>query len=292
MIKKFVLSFLIILCLVITYLCIKHENIIIKQNHKTSYNRVISLAPSFSETMKSLGLVNKLVGVTINCEDKEFEKISKIGSFAQINLEAILALNPDLVLAVPHALVTPILQKLSQHNIEIFAQQPDTLEDIKNITLTLAKKFMTETKGKKIINDIDNALDTIKYEFKNFQDKDKNKFIFAVSASPLVIAGKNSFSSQILEKTGLNNIASNNSLAWPIWSIEQIILNPPDIIIFSANQENFFQYQYLVNKIAKKNPHIKIITPKKYLFSSPSPKIINDIDTFKKLIIKEYNRAI
>ena len=291
MLKKIVLFSLIILCFVLTYLCVKHEKIILKKDYKTVYNRVVSLAPSFSETMKSLELTDKLVGVTVNCEDREFEKIAKVGSFAQINLEAVLALKPDLVLAVPHVLVTPILQKLSENNIEIFAQQPDTLHDIKSIISVLSTKFMIKNKGQKIINDLDYSINNVKNDLQNLQINKKNRFIFAISANPLVIAGKNSFSSQILEEAGLNNVASN-TIAWPIWSIEKLIADPPDIIIFSANQENFFYYQHLINKVAQKKSDLKIITLKKYLFSSPSPKIIQDIDKFKKLILKEYTRAI
>jgi iron complex transport system substrate-binding protein len=279
------------LCLV--YWCIKDHVVINKNSSKNPYIRVVSLAPSFSETMKSLGQTHRLVGVSTDCDKKVFKNIKKIGSFAQINIEAILELKPDLVLAVPHVLAKPILKKLAKHNIEIFAHQPDTIEDIETITRLLAKKFNVNNLGDLVINDIHNSIINAKKDIELLQDnKAKKKFLMTISASPLVVAGKNSFPSQVLEKLGFINSVTMENVAWPIWPLEQILLNPPDIIVFSTGEQNFFQYQHLLNKIHEKTGNIAIIASSKDIFSSPSPKIIKDIKKFTNLIKKEYNRAI
>jgi len=291
--KKWIFLAFSIFSLSIVYWCIKDDLVINKSFNKNPYLRVVSLAPSFSETMKSLGQTHRLVGVSTDCDKKVFKAIKKIGSFAQINVEAILELKPDLVLAVPHVLARPILKKLAKHNIEIFAHQPDTIEDIETITRLLAKKFNVSNLGDLVLNDINNSIINARQEIESLQDnKAKKKFLMTISASPLVVAGRNSFPSEVLERLGFINSVTIEDVAWPIWPLEQILLNPPDIIVFTAGAENFFQYQHILNKIHEKAGNIAIIASKNNIFSSPSPKLIKDIKKFTDLIKKEYNRAI
>src|SRR5512136_28768 len=64
--------------------------------------RVISLAPSVTETIFALGLGQRLVGVSVYCDyPPEVEKIDRVGTFLTPNLEAIVAKRPDLIIAVP-----------------------------------------------------------------------------------------------------------------------------------------------------------------------------------------------
>lgn len=81
--------------------------------------RVVSLAPSMTETVIALGHAHKLVGVTVHCRHAEVAALAKIGSFAEPNFEAIMALRPDLVLGVPHVMAKPVLDRIADHGVEI-----------------------------------------------------------------------------------------------------------------------------------------------------------------------------
>lgn len=258
-----------------------------------SYLRVVSLAPSFSETVEKLGQSYRLVGITTNCNIKESEKIAKIGSFAQINLEAILSLKPDLVLAVPHVLAQPILKKIAEHNIEIFAHQPDSIKDIEEIISVLGTKFNVKKTSEILIEKIRGSIQEARNTLANNIDfEQKNKFILAISSTPFVVASSASFPSEILEQIGFANLVKTKIPVWPIWPIENIITMPPDLIIFSEGEDSLIRYQNLINQLSKTSHNIKLITPKNNIFSSPSPKIIKDIKHFVELIKQENNHAI
>lgn len=83
------------------------------------YRRIVSLAPSFSETISFLEKENLLVGVTEYCNYPEICKtLPKIGGFANPDLEKIISLKPDLVLATTFHKLN-LLKKLEDINIKV-----------------------------------------------------------------------------------------------------------------------------------------------------------------------------
>jgi iron complex transport system substrate-binding protein len=235
---------------------------------------VVALAPSYCETMQVLGLENLLVGVSSHCDGPEFKNVAKVGSFLEPNFEAILALNPALVLAVPHPMAENVLKMLGQHT-EIYAEQPDSLADIYEITESLAQKFGVLEKGRAVITSIRNAM-------KKNSGNLSGSFLFAVSANPLVVAGSQTYASEILEGMGLVNLAQSK-VSWPIWSIESLLTNPPDIFLIDS-PDNLKPYQDLFKALGVK---ISILVPKHPLFQTPSPKIIEDIIYLNELFAQK-----
>lgn len=253
--------------------------------HKNSYQRIVSLAPSFCETLEALEEDHRLVGVTINSQIERAKNLNKIGSFAQPNLEAILSLNPDLVLAVPHVLARPIINALKENNIEIFSYQPDSLKDIKYIINNLSKKFNNPKKGQELIERMDRVIMKEKENLKPYLEKLFNKTaLIAVSPSPLVVAGKNTFASQIIEHLGLKNESDNKNVPWPIWPIEKLLKDPPKFFIIAQGTDAMGSYKEILNSFFNENFREILIIPKKSIFSMPSPKVIYDIKYFSKLL--------
>ena len=98
--------------------------------------RIVSLAPSNTEILFALGLADKLVGVTDYCNyPPEAEDKPSIGGFSTPNIEQVVALSPDLVLATSiHQ--KQVIPNLEQRGITIFALAPKTLDEVLE-TITL-----------------------------------------------------------------------------------------------------------------------------------------------------------
>src|SRR5438445_6050611 len=70
--------------------------------HAAEVQRIISLAPSVTETVFALGMGDKLVGVSVYCDyPPQAQRIERVGNFLTPNIEAIIAKHPDVVIAVP-----------------------------------------------------------------------------------------------------------------------------------------------------------------------------------------------
>lgn len=249
------------------------------------FQRVVSLAPSMSETMQALNQHHRLVGVTIHCQGQNFDPVPKIGSFAEPDFEAIMALRPDLVLAVPHVMAIPVLDRLKEQHIEIFMYQPDSLDDIKDIVTKLAQIFSVRELGAQINWQIDTALRQGYEEVSSILDHGLSKTaLVVISSMPFVVAGKKTFPSEIIERLGFYNQAQNNLVPWPIWSTENFMLTPPFLVILTHEEQAPYFKRLVLGLHAKvSSPHV--IVPKRPLFNSPSPVIIDDIHHLTALVL-------
>ncbi|OPZ23713.1 MAG: Vitamin B12-binding protein precursor [bacterium ADurb.BinA186] len=249
------------------------------------YRRIVALAPSYCETMVALKESPRLVGVTTHCDLDEVKHLKRVGSFADSNLEIILSLKPDLVLAVPHPLALNNLRILRENGIEIFAHQPDSLRDIRDINEKLAEKLGIKERGLLLNRRLDQALEKAKAQVLSHRTTQPSALI-AIAHSPLVVAGAHTFMAEIVEMMGFSNMATNPQTAWPIWPLENLISNPPDYFILMEGIDSVYSYQRLLRSLQLDlyNFGPALIVPKRPLFFSPSPVIIEDIEYFSNLL--------
>src|SRR5712671_4678591 len=90
--------------------------------------RVVSTAPSFTETIYAIGAGDRVVGVSVHCHfPKEVENVPKVGSYLQPNIEAIVRLKPDLVLV--HKEQPQVAEQLKRLGIATLALTNTSLDD-------------------------------------------------------------------------------------------------------------------------------------------------------------------
>jgi ABC-type Fe3+-hydroxamate transport system substrate-binding protein len=109
--------------------------------------------------------------------------------------------------------------------------------------------------------------------------------LIAVSAMPFVVAGKNTFMSEIIEGLGLVNMASDVKVPWPVWPLENLLADPPALLVLADGEENQQKYQSIFKSLGLNRSKIRIIVPQHSLFLSPSPAIITDIQYLAKLLL-------
>ncbi len=253
------------------------------------YRRVIALAPSMTETMIALGQTHRLVGVTTHCSDARVQHLAKIGSFAEPNFEAIMAEQPDLVLGVPHVMAKRVLDKIAKNGIEVFAHQPDSLGDIKYIVSSLASLFSIADEGHRLNDQIDRSIVSARIAlYQMLTQQNRRTALVAVANSPLVVAGRSTFASQIIEEIGLSNLASSKN-AWPIWPVEKLLTDPPAFLILAGGAEALPNFQSIFTSLGLdlKRSQITLVVPEQPIFYSPSPNIIKDIETLTDLFLAD-----
>ncbi len=91
--------------------------------------RVVSLAPSCTESLQVLGALGRLVGVEEHSALPELEALPRVGGFRHVDVDGILALDPDLVLAAGMHAVTTV-PRLAAHGVRVFVAHPRTLDDL------------------------------------------------------------------------------------------------------------------------------------------------------------------
>ncbi|MCP3740881.1 ABC transporter substrate-binding protein [Rossellomorea sp. BNER] len=196
--------------------------------------RIVSLIPSNTEIAFSLGLGDEVVGVSdYDTYPKEVANKEKIGGM-DFNLEKIISLNPDLVLAHGSSAhnSTEGLQQLRDSGIQvIIVNDAKSFEEVYNSIEMVGKATGEVKKAKEIISDMKGKIANIKEKAAEISEDEMKTVYVEVSPAPdMYTTGKNTFMSEMLEIINANNVAGDLD-GWVKIDQEAIIKKNPDVII-------------------------------------------------------------
>ena len=185
--------------------------------------RVISLTPANTEILFALGCGDKLIGVDSQ-SDYPAEALgieTKVGDYYSPNVEAIVALNPDVVFAST-TLQQPVVEQLESLGLTVVCNDPTALLDIP-AGIEMIAKVMGADAGS-ITGNIAEKIDSA-----------KTKVYFALSFGEYgnYTAGPGTFVDDILGLLRCENVAHGSPVSWPEYTMEQLIADDPDLILVS-----------------------------------------------------------
>ncbi|NQY26935.1 MAG: ABC transporter substrate-binding protein [Piscirickettsiaceae bacterium] len=197
-------------------------------------NRIISLAPSITETLFALGLADNVVAVTDYCDyPPQVLTLPKIGGLFNPSLEAIVALQPDLVI-ISNA-QGKIIDQLQQLNIDTLLVNNSSLADIKQAITTIAERTQRQTQAQKLLADIEQTSHIISQKVANLA---RPRVMIALGHSlgadhvkTAYIAGQHDFYNDLIILAGGINAYQSTLLKIPSISSEGIMQLNPQVII-------------------------------------------------------------
>ncbi len=261
--------------------------------------RIITLAPNITEIAFALGLDEKVVAVTKYCDyPEEACLLPHVGGFIDPNLEAIVALQPDLVILLASQQQT--IKQLQQLNIPTLAVKNATLLDIKNSISDIGEATQHQQQAQQLLNDINNQITFITQKVAML---DRPSVMITMGHSSggehvknIYIAGQHDFYNDLIILAGGQNSYQSRNLKVPSLSIEGIMQLNPDIIIDifpEASDHNADiaqvkqQWRTLKYVNAIKNNRVYII--EENYSTIPGPRIIQLLDKMARLIHPELN---
>ena len=197
-------------------------------------SRIISLAPSLTETLFAIGLGDRIVGVTDYCNfPPEAKNKQKIGGFIDPSLEAIVALNPDLVVLLPdHKEIKERLQKLGVRCIGV---PQYTVSDILASLDLLGKTCKVASSAIKARKRISFDLYRISNSVRSLS---RPRVALAVGheltgkrLDQACLAGPRSYLDELIRRAGGTNALEESGMTYPSLSREGLACLNPDIVI-------------------------------------------------------------
>ena len=192
--------------------------------------KIISLLPSDTEIIYALGEGDKLIAVdTYSNYPPEAAKKPQLDSGEKMNIEAIIGLKPDLVIAGQMVQTDDQFKQLEGAGIKVVVTQAANIAETYKVIDTMGKTLNQEAKATAIVNGMKNDFNEIKKQVKNNPPKK-----VYIEISPLKFklwsCGKGTFQDELLTLIGATNIFSDIS-SWKEVSEEQVINRNPQIII-------------------------------------------------------------
>lgn len=247
---------------------------------KDDLNRIVSLVPTITEELYLLGAGDKIVGVTVYCQNPaKAQTKEKVGTVIDVNIEKTIKLRPDLVIASPLT-DHKQLRKLKDLGlrVEIFHEPGDFLGLCENF-LTLSRLVGKRQKAEKIVKKANTELQAIQ---KDIEGVARSRVFVQIGANPLFTANKDSFINDLIEYAGGVNIASDAKTG--IYSREEVIKRNPDIILvvtmgIVGQKEKEVWLRYKTINAARNH---RVFSVDSHRVCSPTP--VTFVETVKEMV--------
>ena len=210
-------------------------------------HKVVALTPHAAELAYSAGAGSKLVGVTQESDYPEpVKSLPKIGSYVQINLEAIIKLKPDLVIAWQDGGQASLIQALRQAGIPVFMSHPLTPQDIATEIHALGELNGTPNIAKQNTAPFRLYLKTLAQSTKT----PAINSVFLVGYNPIYAISNNSFLGEMLQTCGANNVFGH--IKQPAFTLNpEALLQQTLQVAFISGKSDLKQWQDFYSKAAK-----------------------------------------
>jgi iron complex transport system substrate-binding protein len=196
--------------------------------------RVISLYPSFTETLFAIGAGEKVVGVTQYCDyPPEASQKENVGGVTTPDIEKIVNLNPDLVL-VDARLQKELAYRLEGYGLTVVALYPKNFEEIIENIRTIGIITGNEQEALSLTADIEKRVKSITDKTKGLADSERPRVFYLVWYDPLMTMGPGSLVDELLRLAGGQNIAADAKEEVSAYSLEMVVQRNPQVIILAG----------------------------------------------------------
>lgn len=259
-------------------------------NLEVPVQRIVSLAPSNTEMLFAVGAGDNVVGVTEYCDYPEAaQTVEKIGGFSSdtISVEAIVALEPDLVIAYTSR-HQPIIEALDKVNLPVLALAPETVEDVyANITL-IGQLTGNEEQAAKTVADMKTRIAAVEEKVAQIPEEERLQVFWEIFDEPLMTAGPSTFTGQMIELAGGVNIFADLEEDYPQINAEEVVSRNPEVMMGSDSHGDKLTPEQVAARpgwdqiAAVQNERIHLIDGN--IVSRPGPRIADAVEAMAQAL--------
>ena len=219
--------------------------------------RIISLSPHATELLFAAGATQQIIA-TVSYSDypPQAKEIPRIGSYKKIDLESVVKINPDLIIAWNSGGSEQQINNLKKLGYKIYYSEPRTYKDVAANILKMGKILGTSDIAKTNAGDYIDELGKLKKKYNNLK---KVNVFYQVWNEPLMSINNDHLISRVIQFCGGHNVFGDVTIRAPKVGIESVIEKNPDAIIIGMSEnrkdwvEPWFKWQSIN---AARNKHI------------------------------------
>lgn len=254
--------------------------------------RIVSLAPSNTEILYSLGLGDRIVGVTEYCDHPEEAKEKEvIGGYNTVDLEKVVTLSPDLILATSiHQSET--LPALESRGLKVFVLNPSTLDEVLEAIMLIGEITGVTEEATRMVTEMEARISAVTGKTAHIDQEEKPRVFFITWHDPLMTPGSDTRHDELIRMAGGQNIGHGLS-GYADISLEAVIEANPEIMIAGVGMGSG---EDLPSQFMKTEPRLKNtdarVNNRLYeidvdLAGRPGPRIIIALEQFARFIHPE-----
>lgn len=198
---------------------------------------IIALAPHIVEMLYDVGAGKQIIGTTAHADYPEAaKKIPQIGNYVRLQLERVIELQPDLIIAWKSGNPSDDLARLEQLGFKVVYSQPNSFQDIASEIREFAQLTGHKKQGDLVANKFEQELSQITNQYK---DKTNITGFYELWSRPLTTVAKGSWPQQFLNICKVKNPFDHVITPYPQISVEQVLSASVELIVqpLSINQK-------------------------------------------------------
>ncbi len=246
--------------------------------------RIVSIAPSITESLYAIGAGSLLVGRTDFCDyPPEATVLPSVGGFdaSTISIETILALEPDLVIG-GSIYQADLAESLTKAGIPVFIMEPRTVEEIMSSLQTLGKVTNHAEEAEIVVADMQQRMDAVSTIVNTIPQDKRQTVFYEVWADPYMTTSGQTYIGELISMAGGVNIFEDLKETYPTISAEEIIARDPQVILGPSNHADQLTDAAIAgregwsNIAAVKNKRIYIVDGN--IVSRTGPRVVDALE--------------
>lgn len=191
--------------------------------------RIVSLAPHLTEIAFAAGAGDKLVGV-VRFSDfpAAARRVPQVGDGARVDLERILTLKPDLVLAWKSGNQAGDVVRLEQLGFRVFVTEPQRLPDIPRLTRLVGALAGTLDAAERVAGAFERGIEALRAQYRV---RPPVRVFYEIWHKPLLTVNRNHMISDVISLCGGVNVFADAPLLTPSVSLESVLAARPEVIV-------------------------------------------------------------
>lgn len=191
--------------------------------------RIVSLAPSITETLYALGQDEKVAGDTDYCDyPPAATRKPHVGAVLNPSIEKIVSLKPDLVIGIAEANRRETADQLARLGIPLYGMSDKSLDDVLRSIRDLGGLLDCQAQATALASSLEERVQAVERRVAGLPEP---RVLFVTWYQPLITVGAHSFVADVIRRAGGRSISDDLPGEWPRLSIEAVLARNPDIVL-------------------------------------------------------------
>jgi len=196
-------------------------------------NRIIALSPHSVEMLFTLGVGDRVIATTkFSNFPPQAEDIPRVGGYNGIQIEKILALNPDLIIAWMDGNKIQDIEQMEKLGLNVYRSQTRSLDNIPNELILFGEMLGVQSAAISRANAFNERLKKIRADNK---EKPSVKFFYQLWDEPLRAVAAGSWINSVMSACGGINVFNDPNFDYPEVSIENVLITSPEVFIIPSH---------------------------------------------------------
>ena len=207
---------------------VQAQGVQVENSQVARAQRVISLAPHITEMLFAIGAGEQVIAVDDASDYPIAAKdLPKVANYRSLNMEQLLALQPDLVVAWGNA-QQQMVQPLEQLGIAVFYSAPATFAKLTDELQQLGQLTGHQQQARAVANDYQQQITQLEQDYR---DASPVTVFYQIASTPLMSANGSTWMGQAIDLCGGVNIMADSPAPYPQVNAEQVLAQNPQVIV-------------------------------------------------------------